>query len=78
MRDRSSAGAPSTEPASEAVSTYGQIPGAWGFPHVAGRCPSCGTASLFLAVGGHVTCSVIGCADPSAVDDWLARAEAGS
>ena len=53
------------------VSTYGQVAGAWGFPHVAGNCPSCGAASLFLAVGGHVTCSVIGCADPCMVDDWL-------
>lgn|SRR5574338_118910 len=45
--------------------------GAWGFPKVAGRCPSCGLESLFLAVGGHITCAVIGCKEPCLVDDWL-------
>lgn len=27
-------------------------------------CPSCGSHSLFIGMGGHLTCSVIGCKDP--------------
>ncbi len=42
---------------------------------VAGNCPmGCGE-TLFLAVGGHVTCSVIDCDDPLAVDKMLAERE---
>ena len=52
-------------------SAYGLEPGPWGFPKVAGKCPACGSASLFLAVGGHVTCSVIGCPNPCEVADLL-------
>lgn len=40
-------------------------------PVIAGRCPACGSRSLFLAVGGHPTCSIIGCTDPTAVADAL-------
>lgn len=28
------------------------------------QCPSCGSRSLFLGFGGHLTCSVIGCKEP--------------
>lgn len=38
---------------------------------VAGRCPmGCGE-TLFLGLGGHVTCSLIGCPDPCAADRLL-------
>lgn len=38
---------------------------------VVGYCPmGCGE-TLFLAAGGHVTCSMIGCPNPTAVDDLL-------
>jgi hypothetical protein len=41
------------------------------FPKVAGYCPmGCG-ATLFVAKDGHITCSLIGCADPCKVDDLL-------
>lgn len=45
-------------------------PLASGLPHVAGRCPAC-HGGLFLADGGHVTCSRLDCPDPCAADDWL-------
>lgn len=53
------------------IVTFGLTQGAWGFPKVTGKCPSCGNDSLFLAAGGWVTCSVIGCLDPSAASDLL-------
>lgn len=53
------------------IVTHGLEPGPWGFPLVAGRCPACGLSSLFLAVGGHVTCGNIPCPDPTAVTDML-------
>lgn len=28
------------------------------------RCPSCGSSTLFVAEGGHLTCSLIGCKQP--------------
>lgn len=28
-------------------------------------CPSCGWESLFIGTGGHITCSVLECKDPS-------------
>lgn len=28
-------------------------------------CPACGARSLFIGEGGHLTCGVIGCKDPS-------------
>ncbi|MFI7890860.1 DUF6085 family protein [Streptomyces sp. CACIS-1.16CA] len=40
-------------------------------PDVAGSCPACGAASLFLGEGGHVTCARIECPNPSAADDLL-------
>lgn len=47
-------------------------------PIVSGRCPACGMASLFLAVGGHVTCSNLSCSNPTKIaDDLLAPAGAG-
>lgn len=41
------------------------------FPRVAGRCPSCRGESLFLADGGHVTCSRLDCDNPVEADDLL-------
>lgn len=38
---------------------------------VQGRCPSCHHQTLFLGEGGHVTCSLIGCTNPTAADDLL-------
>ena len=49
--------------------------GANPFLAVAGYCPmGCGT-TLFLAEGGHITCSYQGCPNPSAVDEILAERE---
>lgn len=45
-----------------------------GSPHVQGRCPSCGSTSLFLAKGGHVTCSLFDCDNPCAADEMLSEA----
>lgn len=28
-------------------------------------CPSCGSRTLFIGAGGHLTCSLLGCKDPS-------------
>lgn len=42
---------------------------------VQGHCPACGGASLFLAEGGHVTCSRLECPRPTAVDELLADRE---
>lgn len=38
---------------------------------VQGRCPACRGKHLFLGEGGHVTCSLIGCPNPTAADDLL-------
>jgi hypothetical protein len=38
---------------------------------VRGVCPSCGTALLFLAEGGYITCSLHDCPDPTAADRLL-------
>lgn len=46
-------------------------PLAAGLPLVQGRCPACGHASLFLGNGGHVTCSIIDCPNPSLADEQL-------
>ena len=32
----------------------------WG-QTIAGKCPACGSSSLFVAMGGHATCALIGC-----------------
>lgn len=37
-----------------------------------GRCPSCGNETLFLGVGGHVTCSWHECKQPEAATEALA------
>lgn len=42
---------------------------------VAGVCPACGSRSLFLASGGHVTCRIVDCPNPSAVDELLTDTE---
>ena len=43
----------------------------WG-NRVHGRCPACGSnGSLFVAVGGHVTCSLDKCPNPTSVADLL-------
>lgn len=42
---------------------------------VAGNCPmGCGE-TLFLGNGGHVTCGLVGCPNPTAVDTVLAERE---
>lgn len=46
-------------------------PLAVGLPHVRGRCPACGTASLFLAHGGYVTCAARACQEPDAASTDL-------
>jgi len=38
---------------------------------ITGRCPSCGSGTLFVGVGGYVTCSLQGCPDPGAASDAL-------
>lgn len=41
---------------------------------IEGRCPACGSyGTLFVAEGGHVTCSLVNCANPTAVADALER-----
>lgn len=42
----------------------------WG-QRVAGRCPACGQASLFVAAGQHITCGFIPCPSPTVVADFL-------
>ena len=43
----------------------------WG-NRVHGRCPACGSnGSLIVAVGGHVTCSLDKCPNPTSVADLL-------
>ena len=41
------------------------------FAFVQGLCPACGKDSLFLGVGGHVTCSRLTCPEPAAADQML-------
>jgi hypothetical protein len=36
------------------------------FPDVQGRCPACGSSSLFVADAGYLTCSFLECPDPDA------------
>jgi hypothetical protein len=69
------AGSVSTTPAEPARQSEG--PGR-GFPRVDGRCPACGWASLFLAVGEHITCARLDCPDPCAADELLARGGPGA
>lgn len=35
-------------------------------PWVEGKCPACGSRTMFVGVGGFLTCSLIGCPDPLA------------
>ena len=48
-----------------------------GYPKVQGRCPACGSETLFLGSGGYVTCGLIGgrtgggCPDPTAASQAL-------
>lgn len=44
-----------------------------GNPAVRGRCPACGSETLFLGNSGYVTCSVIGCVAPGAAAELLDR-----
>lgn len=41
------------------------------FPRVSGFCPTCRRESLFLASGGHVTCSRLECREPESADNLL-------
>lgn len=38
---------------------------------VRGHCPACGVEALFVGSGGWLTCSVIGCPDPTALANAL-------
>jgi hypothetical protein len=40
-------------------------------PVVRGKCPSCGSYSLFLAQGGYITCAKLDCKDPCSAGDVL-------
>ncbi len=42
-----------------------------GFPQVKGECPSCHRSSLFLGVGGYVTCASLDCKEPDAATALL-------
>ena len=42
----------------------------WG-QTIAGKCPACGSSSLFVAMGGHATCALIGCPNPTMLADIL-------
>mgnify|MGYP001569443309 FL=1 len=42
---------------------------------VVGYCPACGSQTLFLGDGGHVTCSRLDCPRPTAADELLADDE---
>lgn len=63
--------------AAEATELWAKLPKvmrpstAEGFPLVKGRCPGCGFAHLFLAVGGYVTCGYLKCPNPGAASDLL-------
>jgi hypothetical protein len=41
------------------------------FPQVAGQCPACGKATLFMGEGGYLTCSLIDCPMPDAASRLL-------
>ncbi|MFE0353623.1 hypothetical protein ACFW2I_09025 [Streptomyces nigra] len=40
-------------------------------PAVYGSCPACGSASLYLGDGGHITCSSSDCPRPQLADELL-------
>ena len=68
-------GAVADIPASEAINVQGLTafpsPVTAFMPIVQGVCPSCGARSLFLAVGGYVTCASLSCQDPCAASKAL-------
>lgn len=39
------------------------------------RCPTCGGQTIFIGSGGHLTCSMVTCRNPS-VEDAMLRAKA--
>jgi hypothetical protein len=41
------------------------------YQQIRGYCPACGGTSLFIAAGGHITCSRIDCTEPDAADRIL-------
>ncbi|NEB70330.1 hypothetical protein G3I39_25215 [Streptomyces fulvissimus] len=45
---------------------------------VQGRCPACGSTSLFLGSGGYVTCARLECPEPDAASSLLERPEVAS
>jgi len=45
------------------------------YRQITGYCPSCGGDSLFLADGGHITCSRLDCREPDAADRILGDRE---
>lgn len=47
-----------------------------GWSRVSGRCPACGTGSLFVAAGDFITCGFAKCSDPSFVADLLENGRA--
>jgi len=61
------AGGPCAHPTPQASTA----PLAAGLPLVKGKCPACGSASLFLGDGGYVTCSRIDCTAPDAASTTL-------
>lgn len=36
-------------------------------PHISSPCPSCGGCTLFIGTGGWLTCSLIGCKEPTLI-----------
>lgn len=42
---------------------------------IVGHCPACGGTTLFIGTGGHITCSLISCPRPTAVDELLVEQE---
>ncbi|HVF12153.1 MAG TPA: DUF6085 family protein, partial [Actinomycetota bacterium] len=43
----------------------------WGNNDVKGYCPACRNSTLFVAMGGYITCSWLACPNPTAVSDLL-------
>lgn len=65
-------GVPEEELGGEFVIAVDKQPTASALPAVQGRCPACGSSSLFLGDGGYVTCPRIGCSEPDAASTLLA------
>lgn len=45
-------------------------------PRIATRCPACGGSTLFIANGNWLTCSLIGCPDPTLINSTGERLKA--